>query len=158
MDASSLQRWALTKAKPQAALLLAPSERHDGAAEVPFPVVDRAAYRAAVGLSNRELNARIEAAPVTTTPVEGLVTPQHTVRPEHVQQYIDDPRTVPLSKGLVPTDVPIIVKTGGVRYIHDGNHRLTARKLLGDTTAEVRYVNLDADRARRAKTDGDCVG
>jgi hypothetical protein len=40
-------------------------------------------------------------------------------------------------------DKPVVVQKGGKQYIADGNHRLTARKLLGDKTADVYHVNMD---------------
>lgn len=147
--ASPLSSWARTRAKPQASVLLRPSGRHEGAAEHPFPVADRAAYKESVGLSNGELNARIREAPIASVPLAGLVAIQHTVQPARVQEYVDDPLRIPSQRGPVPTDVPIVVKTAGVKYIHDGHHRSTARKLSGDTSMAARYVDLDADRTRR---------
>ena len=149
--ASPLSSWALTRATPQASVLLAPSERHEGAAEHPFPVADRAGYKAAVGLSNGELNERIRQAPVVSIPVAGLVAIQHTVRPERVQQYLDDPMRVPAPGGPVPTDVPIVVKVDGVKHIHDGHHRSASHVLRGDANMRARYVDLDAERAESAR-------
>jgi len=144
--ASPLSSWARTKAKPQASVLLRPSDRHEGAVEHPFPVADRAAYKAAVGMGNGELNARIREAPVASVPLQGLVAIQHTVQPARVQEYIDDPLRIPTRRGPVPTDVPIVVKAAGVTYIHDGHHRITSSLLRGDANMKARFVDLDAGR------------
>jgi hypothetical protein len=119
------------------------SETRHGAA-VPFPYRDRGAYKA--GHTNKEINRRIQTAPVERVPLRGLHAIQHSVKPRRVEQYIRDPEL----RGHgdkhpgagTPTDYPIVIQQDGVRYIHDGHHRLTAKELEGKGYARVRLVHL----------------
>lgn len=120
-------------------------------AAVPFPFRDRSAYkpsgdRKAARKFNREINRRIQTAPVERVPLRGLHAIQHSVKPARVEQYIRDPElqghTATHPKAGTPTNYPIVVEKDGIRYIHDGHHRLTAKELEGKGYAKVRLVHL----------------
>ena len=146
----SLAAWTARAARaPEATALrklakLPPSATGNGAA-VPFPFRDRQAYKAEH--TNAEIKAAIRKAPVQRIPLDDarLYSIQHSVKPARVAQYIGDPhladgRVNPTSK--TPADLPIVVEHGNDRYVHDGNHRLTAAVLEGHKTAMVRLVKL----------------
>lgn len=111
---------------------------------VPFPTVERLAYKAVAGLPDAELNARIRAAPVRDVPLAGLVGIQRTVRPEVVRRYVADPTAPSRMNEHVPTDLPVVVRAGGVDHLHDGHHRSSAALERGDAAIAARYVDLDA--------------
>lgn len=125
--------------------LLPPSETGHGLA-VPFPFKDRTGYQA--GRDNKQINAAIERAPIVTVPLAGLYAIQHSIRESKVLYHLEHPR----SPGALhpdagtPVDRPIVVQAGGVRYIHDGHHRLSADKLRGMQSAKVRLVDLDKEQ------------
>jgi hypothetical protein len=111
-----------------------------------FDVGDKKAYKAKH--SNTVINHAIDRAPITRVPLHGLKGIQHSVRQATVEKYIDNPVVKPGTRhlghgGLV--DFPIVIQQDGERYIHDGHHRLTAQALLGETMAEVRFVNFDQE-------------
>ncbi len=114
----------------------------------PMRFVDRDAYQKLIG--NRELNALIEAAPIVPMPIANLTAIQHTINLERVAQYIQKPNMRrrglrdPEHGGLI--DLPIVVHVGGMSYLHDGHHRVTAEKLLGARLETVRYVDLDKEQ------------
>jgi hypothetical protein len=136
-------RAALARAKRHLAALPESSTGHGAA--VPFPVADRKKYRA--GHDNKTVNAAIAKAPVERVPLAGLHAIQHSVKPERVLQYLEDPHQAALGqkhpRAGTPTDYPIVVQQGGERYVHDGHHRATAQWLLGKRTVEARLVDLD---------------
>jgi ParB-like nuclease family protein len=119
---------------------------------VPLRFIDRAGYQKVIG--NREMNARIDAAPIHTVPLDSLVAIQHTVLRKQVEHYIEtDGRVRRGTKhsdhgGVV--DLPIVVRCGGTSYLFDGHHRVTAHKLLGARLVRCRYVDLDASDAADA--------
>ena len=139
--------WADKRAMRDRALVelgrLPDSETGHGAA-VPFPFVDRGTYHQ--GLGNKEINRAIREAPVAEVPLDGLKAIQHSVKKDRVAQYIENPHIMkpgelnPESK--TPIDYPVVMERDGVRYIHDGHHRLTAEKLQGKQVGKVRLVKL----------------
>jgi hypothetical protein len=110
---------------------------------VPFPYRDKGAYKASH--TNKEINAAIKGASVEQVPLAGLHAIQHSVRADQVAWCIRHPRGV---RGGArgphggPVDLPIVVEFEGVRYIHDGHHRLVALRLEGVRSARVRLVRL----------------
>lgn len=98
-------------------------------------------------ISTRELNAKIDAAPIKSVPVSGLVAIQHTVNADRVAQHLEDfglhgkGARHSVHGGVI--DVPIVVQKNGTKYLHDGHHRTTAEILLGGRRIRARYVDLD---------------
>jgi hypothetical protein len=111
-----------------------------------FTIGDKATYHAG---HEGHLTQEIRNAPIVNIPLQGLRTIQHSVNPARVRQYIDDPDMTPRNRsGAVgahggPVDYPIVVQQHGIRWIHDGHHRLSAAALSGDVLAKVRLVTLD---------------
>lgn len=117
-------------------------------ASVPFSFADKSTYKSE--FSNKQINKAINApAPIETVKLTELHSIQHSVAPARVKQYIVNPALVPSGArsdkhhGLV--DYPIVIEFRGVKYIHDGHHRLTALWLRGKSTAQVRFVKLGDD-------------
>lgn len=130
----------------KAALELPPSATGHGVA-CPFPHADKAAYKG--GRTNSEINAAIARASLKEVPLDGLRAIQHSVKAAAVLKYLDDPSTPSRQRtAFVPVDHPIVVQSGGERFIHDGHHRLTAHFLRGDERAKVRFVDFDAKEKR----------
>jgi hypothetical protein len=124
---------------------------------VPLRFIDREGYQKVIG--NREMNARIDAAPVVDVPVDSLVAIQHTVNRKRVEEYIDNGGKV--RKGTRHTehggvvDTPIVVRCKGISYLFDGHHRTCAQMLRGASLIKARYVDLDAqDAADAAREPG----
>ncbi len=121
-----------------------PSSVTNHGVSVPFKVGNKKAYKSKH--SNREINLAIESAPIRVVPLDRIVAIQHSVKPEKVEEYINNP-VVPAGRrdrhhgGL--TDFPIVIQQDGVLYAHDGHHRLTAAKLNGDTSSPARFVDFD---------------
>jgi hypothetical protein len=158
----SLAEWAKRQTDPSIKTALAklwalPEVEHG--VEPPFAVGNKGTYHQGhMGPDGktRHLSKEIRSAPVIQITMAGLRTIQHSVNPQRVEQYLRDPDMRPAqNRGKTsdghggPVDYPIVVQQGGVRYIHDGHHRLTADKLKGDTYAWVRFVNLDAEKPPR---------
>lgn len=143
MSIPHLAKWARTSSS--ASDRLPSSDRHEGAAEHPFAIVDRKEYRRVVGLTNARFNRRIDKSPEREQPIGGLVAIQHTVLAERVDEYVAEPARDDRKESPVSTTLPIVVRVGGVRYIHDGTHRLTAAHLRGEEKARVRYLDLDGE-------------
>jgi hypothetical protein len=124
-----------------------PESRTRHGAQVPWSFRNRKAYKGAVPPS--AIRAAIREAPIEDVDLTDpkLFSIQHSVSRERVREYLDNPD---LAKGRVnpksktPADVPIVIQYGGERFIHDGNHRLTAAYLEGRTTEPARLVDLDA--------------
>jgi hypothetical protein len=140
-----LDRQSRESRSPESALSLLRAWPGGPNPATPFRFIDRKAYEDLIG--NRELNALIEAAPVVDVPIVSLVAIQHTINAVRVAQYLEKPNMRrrgmrdPVHGG--PIDLPICIHLGGVNYLHDGHHRLTADKLLGARLARCRYVDLD---------------
>jgi hypothetical protein len=145
----SISRWIAVhggRAGQASASLDAAGRDARGRAPVPFTFADKGAYKSR--FVNEVINGAIEAAPVVDVPLEGLRAIQHTVDPGHVRAYAEDPgRVAPGTRhdrhgGLV--DHPVVLRLGGVSYLHDGHHRATAALLTGRSTIAARLVDLDA--------------
>lgn len=119
------------------------STRREGALSVPFPSVDHDTYKAGLGLSDKELNARIREAPIEEVPIARLTAIQRTVNDEQLQKYLDDPEHAPEEDGIVPRDLPIVVRKAGTFYIHDGHHRAASDLVRGGSALRARFVDLD---------------
>lgn len=124
--------------------MLPPSETGHGSA-VPFPFLDRKGYQA--GRTNKEINAAIHEAPKTIVPLEGLHAIQHSVKPEKLRYHLEHPRASGVfhPDAGTPVDLPVIIQANGIKYIHDGHHRLTVDKLRGMKSARVRLVDFDKE-------------
>lgn len=153
----SLARWVMAASPSVArakllAELLPPSPTGRGA-EVPFPYADRSAYESLH--SNHEINAAIEAAPKVIVPIKGLRAIQHSVKVPKLVEHLTRPREPGARHpdAGTPTDLPIVVQQGGVRYLHDGHHRATAALLMGRKSIRVRLVNFDAGATRVAPSE-----
>ena len=111
---------------------------------VPLPFADKAEYHQ--GLTNRQINHAIRAAPVEKRPIEGLHAIQHSVQRDRVEQYVEDPNLVEPGalnpKSKTPIDHPVEVERFGKRWLHDGHHRVTAEILKGKKEASFRVVRL----------------
>ena len=119
------------------------SETRKGKA-VPFPFRDRSYYKGIY--SNKDINHRIELAPVVEIPLKDLTSAQHSVKERLVSYYIDFPDAKTGSvhpKSGTPTDVPVVMQKDGIRTLWDGNHRTTAAWCRGDKAIPARFVNLD---------------
>lgn len=112
---------------------------------VPFPFADKQVYKK--DFSNQEIKDAIASAPERTIPLDGIYSIQHSVQAPRVARYIDHPHVIPEGQRHPshrgPIDHPIVIQYKGVRFAHDGNHRLTAAKLSGARSAVVRFVDLD---------------
>lgn len=131
------QAMALLQAMPGAGATL----------PVPLRYISREGYQEVIG--HREMNARIDAAPIREVPIDSLVAIQHTVDRKQVEHYIDNGGKV--RRGTTHTghggvvDTPIVVRCKGTSYLFDGHHRTVAAKLRGMRTIKARYVDLDAE-------------
>lgn len=121
---------------------------HEGSVQHPFPSIPKEAYREM--LKGDKVTGRIDTAPVMKIPLNEIVGVQHSVNMERVMQHARDPRMVKPGQRASGAghliDMPVIVKTGGKYYCHDGHHRATVAKLRGDTEIQARVVDLDAER------------
>ena len=137
----SLSKWSAKNAPDvehaESELDKFPIVKENGRVQVPFPYKDREGYKQ--GLGDDEVNAAVKKDGKTRTiALAGLHAIQHSVWPKWVRFYFDEDA----AKKEQPD--PTVVERKGVRYIYDGHHRLTAKKLLGARSAEVNYVDLDA--------------
>lgn len=123
------------------------SARHGGPGSIPVPfdsTDDRENIYTKV-LPRPAFISAVDKAPVKKIPIDGLVATQPTVAEKGVEGYMRGEKASPGRRndvGLL-TDKPLVVQRDGVRYIHDGHHRLTADKLEGKQEAEVRLLDLD---------------
>ena len=114
---------------------------------VPLRYISREGYQEVIG--HREMNARIDQAPIQSVPIASLVAIQHTVDRKRVEHYIENGGKVRAGTkhadhgGVV--DTPIVVRCKGTNYAFDGHHRVVAAKLRGMRTIRARYVDLDAE-------------
>jgi hypothetical protein len=147
----TLARWASTNRRvrtPAMARSLLEGMPGGPNIAVPMRFIDRASYESKVG--NRQLNQLIDSAPVVERRLDQLTAIQHTVKKDRVMAYIDKPNLRragtrdPVHGGLV--DLPIVVRMDGVDHLHDGHHRVTAAKLLGEPSIKVRFVDLDREQ------------
>jgi hypothetical protein len=145
MSALVFARSRGSRQKAEQALARMPQSTTGHGTAVPFPYVDREAFKKAH--DNATINAAIEKAHVTTVPLEGLHAIQHSVKPKRVLQYLDEPHLRPPADlhpaAKTPVDFPVVMDWKGRRLIWDGHHRLTAAKLSGAKEANVRLVRFD---------------
>lgn len=139
--------WAAKRAgrsDARARLASLPESGTGHGSAVPFPFADRKAYEDRH--STDEINAAIKAAPVERVKLSDLHAIQHSVKPERVEQYIDDPGLKPPAdlhpRAGTPVDHPVVVVAGGKSYLHDGHHRCTARWCEGHDDVEARVARL----------------
>jgi hypothetical protein len=91
---------------------------------------------------NRVARSMRESAPIVTMPIDEIRAVQSGVTREKVHRMIE---------GGVPDEPPIVVKRGGTLYLHDGHHRVIARRLLGEREVRVRLVEARGSLSRWAK-------
>jgi len=94
-------------------------------------------------------DALVEDAPMRTVKLAELVATQPTLDAHEAKNFSDGEIAVPKGKrnprGLL-IDKPLVFRRDGEDRIYDGHHRLAGAMERGETTAEVRYVDLDAAR------------
>ena len=115
MSAAHWSERKLGKERATQALASLPESETGKGAAVPFPYADRETYEG--GLNNRQLNRAIRKAPVVKIPLTGIYSIQHSVQPERVQQYIDEPDMMAPGtlnpKSKTPIDYPVVVEKEG---------------------------------------------
>ena len=120
---------------------------YEGTAKQPFPMAERAVYLAAI--RGKGVADRTHTAPVGRIRLDALKGIQLTVNRERLAQHMRDPELVPAGQRApghgMRVDLPVVVRVGGHYCIHDGHHRLSAARLRGETSARVRFIDLDAD-------------
>jgi hypothetical protein len=122
---------------------LPPSDNGKGAT-VPFPYRDKTNYKSKHPPG--AIRDAIRDAPIKRVDLAGLHAIQQSIQTSVVWKYLEDPDAASgrvNARTKTPSDLPIVVQQDGVRYIHDGHHRLTAEKLRGATTARVRFIDFD---------------
>lgn len=153
----SAEQWADRRketARAMDALARLPESETKHGSAVAWPFADRKEYQE--HFDNKTINRAIRKAPVVRVPIGpgDLHSIQHSVKPKRVAQYIEDPGLRPPGdlhpKAKTPTDHPVVVEYGGKRYLHDGNHRLTAMLLRGKKEADVRLVKLGEEKRSAA--------
>lgn len=148
-DEASLQAWAANEFAPpeDRAAKLVPGEV-EGTVRHPFPTVERTDYLGMI--DGAGIAARTHSAPIALVKISDLVGIQSAVNRERLGMHIADPNIYPpgtkASGHGALIDRPIVVKTGGQFFLHDGHHRVTAMYLRGQATAKVRLIDLDAER------------
>lgn len=125
-----------------------PKVRHGVQPPAPLVVGDKSTYHEACAKAGNagHLSPDIKAAPIVEVPLAGIHTIQSSVNPDRVLQYLRNPGLTPpdaVGKHGGPVGFPIVVKAGGVRYHHDGLHRMVAAILRGERTIKARFVDLD---------------
>jgi len=143
------KQWAGAGSDPESRLTsLLPGEV-DGTVRHPFKVVDRQQYLQMIKPFG-SIAARTHGAPIALVNLSDVASIQNTVNRERLVAHLRDPYMNEGKRGsghggLI--DRPVVVRLQGQLYLHDGNHRLTAAHLRGQTTAKVRLVDLDAPAA-----------
>lgn len=141
---SAFVLWAQRGVLPDPARYL--NEADGGRLLVPFPVADREAYKALI--ADAGIAARTLTAPVVEVEIASLMAIQRTVSDSRLMQYErGDVEIVPGRRAVghgALVDVPIVVRTGGQNYLHDGHHRTTAAWLAGGDFVSARLIDLDA--------------
>jgi hypothetical protein len=146
---AAMHRWASDVQRPGGADVL-PNGGPDGTVRHPFTQVQRAEYLALVK-EHGSIAKRTHDAPIALVNLHDLHAIQDSVNRERLSQHMSDPKMVPEGSraaghgGLV--DRPVVVRKGGKMFIHDGHHRLTAALLRGQSTAKVRFVDLDSEQS-----------
>src|ERR1700685_2723248 len=103
-----------------------PVVRHGVKAPPPLVVDQKERYHEACARAGPpgHLSPEIKAAPIEAVPLAGVHTIQGSVNPTRVLQYLRNPGLTPpdaVGKHGGPVGYPIVVKAGGVRWIHDGH-------------------------------------
>jgi hypothetical protein len=94
---------------------------------------------------SREMTREVETAPVQQIELAGLLATQPNVKRSLVRSFVENQQLViPGQRNMAGTleDLPVVVSSGGKRYIQDGHHRLAAKRLAGQQTALARVVEL----------------
>jgi hypothetical protein len=97
------------------------------------------------GYGGKITRSQFDAADIRDVPIRDLHAVQHTVRKSRVQHYVErggkgEPDDV--SKNGFAQDLPIVVASGGVLYLHNGHHRVEANRILGNRTVRARVVRV----------------
>ncbi len=143
------KRWAqdIDMAPEQRATRLEPAPT-SGTVKHPFPVIEREQYMAMIKPYG-SMARRTNDAPIALVNLSDLMGIQGSVNEEQLSKHLYNPKLIPEGSrgaghgGLI--DRPVVVRKDGQFYIHDGHHRLTAAQLRGQTTAKVRFIDLDAE-------------
>jgi hypothetical protein len=144
--ASEVRAWAANvQPSPEERLADLPAADGFGTVQHPFQMIDRDAYLSAI--KGAGIARRTHGAPIALVNLHDLVAIQGSINPERVGHHLADPKLyAPGARapghGML-VDRPVIVRKNGMLMIHDGHHRLTAMHLRGQTTAKVRFVDLD---------------
>lgn len=86
-----------------------------------------------------------------------ITSPQKTVNPERVAQFLDDPSTVAVvAQGRSGNDL-LVVKYKGKYAVIDGNHRVVAALLAGEKV-KAKVVDMDLAFDEAAKIDDPRLG
>lgn len=83
----------------------------------------------------------------TTISVSSIRTAQSLVDGIGVRGYIQRIAAGQGVAGRAGSDMPVVYKIDGKHYIEDGNHRVVAAKLMGESTIRARVVDLDNMRS-----------
>lgn len=116
-----------------------------GSVQHPFPVTDREAYLAKV--RGTGIFKRAESVKPSAVKLKDLTAIQRNVNQERLHAHLLNPRLIqpgtraPGHGGIV--DHPVVVKTGGKMFIHDGHHRCCSAHLRGQSEIQARVVDLD---------------
>lgn len=112
---------------------------------VPFPYVDKnTQYRAHV--PPQVVEHAIANAPIGRVRLDEIHAIQHSVKPQVLTQYIEQPDAIPAGTTGPhggPIDLPIVVRWRGRLLLHDGHHRATAAHLRGEKEIAARCVDMD---------------
>lgn len=117
----------------------------DGTVRHPFRIADRDEYLGRV--KGKGLIKRVDEAPVETVDLEELNGIQRSVNSERLAQHLENESLIPEGQrsahaGML-IDLPVVVKVGGQKYLHDGHHRATAAWVRGERAIGARFVDLD---------------
>jgi hypothetical protein len=131
----------------------------DGTVRHPFRSVPREEYLATIAEAG-SIAKLTHDAPIALINLSDIVGIQSTVNRERLVEHMSNPAFYPQGTrgaghgGLV--DRPIVVRKGGLLFLHDGHTRLTAASLRGQTTAKVRLIDLDGQNG--TEETGDAPG
>jgi hypothetical protein len=102
------------------------------ATKVALPEAQRAKVTAAVTRNEGAVERRL--------PLADLLAGQPTIRRESVRAFLDNPKLLALED---ERELPVVARLpDGRLLILDGHHRLTARRLLGQKTARVTFIDV----------------
>jgi hypothetical protein len=126
-----------------------PQARHGVRPPPPLVVDQKDRYHQACARAGNggHLSPEIKRAPIEVVQLDGVHTIQGSVNPTRVLQYLRDPELTPrdaVGPHGGPVGYPIVVRAGGIRWLHDGHHRVVANLLRGERSIRARYLDLDA--------------